>query len=60
MSQDNSKNISEKNLVLESLQDKINFLTDSLNKSSDEIERSRLQTQIASLKIALAKQLKPQ
>jgi len=60
MSQAYSKNISEKNLVLESLQNKIDFLRDSLHKITEPKERFDTQKQILDLKIELAKQFKPQ
>jgi hypothetical protein len=59
MSQAYSQNISEKNLVLESLQNKIDFLRDSLHKISDPDERAKVQSDILNLKIELSKQLMP-
>jgi len=59
MSQANSETFLEKNLVLESLQNKIDFLRDSLHKISDPDERSKVQSDILNLKIELAKQLMP-
>lgn len=59
MSQAYSQNISEKNLVLESLQNKIDFLRDSLHKITEPKERFDTQKQILDLKIELSKQLMP-
>jgi esterase/lipase len=59
MSQDNSENILEKNLVLESIQNKIDFLRDSLHKITEPNERDQIKKQILDLKIELAKQLMP-
>ena len=60
MSQAYSQNILEKNLLLESLQNKIDSLRDSLHKITEPKERLDTQKQILDLKIELAKQLKPQ
>jgi hypothetical protein len=60
MSQAYSQNILEKNLVLESLQDKINFLRDSLHKITEPKDRLYAETQILDLLIERAKIIKPQ
>jgi hypothetical protein len=60
MSQDNSKNTSEKNLLRESLQNKIDFLKDSLHKITEPKERLDTQKQILDLLIERAKIIKPQ
>jgi hypothetical protein len=59
MSQDNSETFLEKNLVLKSLQNKIDFLRDSLHKITEPKERFDTQKQILDLKIELSKQLMP-
>jgi hypothetical protein len=60
MSQAYSQNILEKNLLRESLQDKIDFLKDSLHKITEPKERFDTQKQILDLLIERAKIIKPQ
>jgi len=60
MSQANSETFLEKNLVLESLQNKIDFLRDSLHKITEPKDRLDTQKQILDLKIELAKHFRPQ
>jgi hypothetical protein len=60
MSQAYSQNILEKNLLTESLQNKIDFLKDSLHKITEPKERLDTQKQILDLKIEQAKIIKPQ
>jgi len=60
MSQANSETFLEKNLVLESLQNKIDFLRDSLHKITEPKERLYAETQILDLLIERAKIIRPQ
>jgi hypothetical protein len=59
MSQANSETFLEKNLVLESLQNKIDFLRDSLHKITEPKERLDTQKQILDLMIERSKQFMP-
>ena len=60
MSQAYSQNILEKNLLRESLQNKIDFLKDSLHKITEPKDRFDTQKQILDLLIERAKIIKPQ
>jgi len=60
MSQAYSQNILEKNLLRESIQNKIDFLKESLHKITEPKDRFDTQKQILDLLIERAKIIKPQ